>query len=160
MSTMFELVGEYRNLYELELDDETMQDTLEAIDWTDRLSEKVEGYAQVIESTQADVKMYEEAEKKFKAKKEAAKKKVEWLQGNVFDAMKLTNLEEIKSGIFTVSIKKNPESVKVDETLLPKQYFVQTVTEKPDKKALKELLKAGEVVEGAELVRTEKLVIK
>ncbi|MEX2784472.1 siphovirus Gp157 family protein [Streptococcus sp. H49] len=160
MAKLYELVGEYRYLYDLNLDDDTLRDTLDSIDWTERLNEKVEGYAQVIETKLAEAKMFEEAEKKFKAKKEAAKKSAAWLQGNIFDAMKLTNQTEIKSGIFTVQIRKNPESVKVDENLLPKKYFVKKVTTAPDKKTIKGLLKAGKRVRGAELIRTEKLVIK
>lgn len=160
MAKLYELVGEYRDLYDLNLDDDTLKDTLDSIDWADRLSEKVEGYAQVIETALAEAKMFEEAEKKFKAKKEAAKKKAAWLQGNVFDAMKLTNQTEIKSGIFTVQIRQNRESVKVDEELLPKKYFKKTITVAPDKTTLKELLKSGKKIKGAELIRTEKLVIK
>jgi len=41
-----------------------------------------------------------------------------------------------------------------------KKYFTKKVTLAPDKKTLKELLKAGKKVKGAELIRTEKLVIK
>lgn len=160
MAKLYELVGEYRDLYDLNLDDETLADTLESIDFQKRLNEKVEGYAMVIETALADAKMYEDAEKKFKAKKEAAKKKAAWLQGNVFDAMKLTNQTEIKSGVFTVQIRQNPESVKVDEELLPKKYFNKKITLAPDKKTLKSLLKEGKKVRGAELIRTEKLVIK
>lgn len=74
--------------------------------------------------------------------------------------MKLTNQTEIKSGIFTVRIKQNPESVKVDEELLPKKYFNKKITVAPDKTTLKELLKSGKKIKGAELIRTEKLVIK
>lgn len=75
MAKLYELVGEYRDLYELNLDDETLKDTLDSIDWADRLSEKVEGYAQVIETALAEAKMFEEAEKKFKAKKRLLRKK-------------------------------------------------------------------------------------
>lgn len=160
MAKLHELTGEFLNIYELDIDDETKQDTLSAIDWEDRFNEKVEGYAQVIESVEADMKMFEEAEKKYKSKKEAAKKKIAWLKDNVQAAMRITNQFEIKSGLFTIKIQKNPESVRVDETILPKKYFKKTVTEKPDKKVIKELLKSGKKVKGAELVRTEKLVIK
>jgi hypothetical protein len=57
-------------------------------------------------------------------------------------------------------VQKNPESVQVYEDLLPKKYFAKKVELKPDKTTLKELLKAGKKIKGAELIRTEKLVIK
>ncbi|EHJ56529.1 siphovirus Gp157 family protein [Streptococcus urinalis] len=160
MAKLHEIVGEFLNIYEMDIDDETKKDTLDAIDWTEDFNNKVEGYASVIEMVEAEAKMFEEAEKKFKAKKDAAKKKAQWLKDNVFDAMKMTNQEEVKSGLFTLKIQKNPESVKVDEDLLPKKYFAKKIDLKPDKTLLKEILKSGKKVKGAELIRTEKLVIK
>ncbi|MGC4388733.1 siphovirus Gp157 family protein, partial [Streptococcus suis] len=56
--------------------------------------------------------------------------------------------------------QRNPESVQVDEDLLPKKYFAKKIELKPDKTALKELLKSGKKIKGAELIRTEKLVFK
>ncbi|GAB6688922.1 siphovirus Gp157 family protein [Streptococcus uberis] len=160
MAKLHELVGEFLNIYEMDIDDETKKDTLDAIDWTKDFNNKVEGYASVIETVEAEAKMFEEAEKKFKAKKDAAKKKAQWLKSNIFDAMKVTNQDEVKSGLFTLKIQKNPESVKVDEDLLPKKYFAKKIDLKPDKTLLKEMLKSGKKVKGAELIRTEKLVIK
>ena len=75
-------------------------------------------------------------------------------------AMNVTGQTEVKSGALIIKIAKNPESVKVNEDDLPKKYFTKKVTLAPDKKTLKELLKAGKKIKGAELVRTEKLVIK
>ncbi|WP_260979297.1 siphovirus Gp157 family protein [Streptococcus pneumoniae] len=54
-------------------------------------------------------------------------------------------------------IQNQSRSTKTD---LPKKYFTKKATLAPDKKTLKELLKSGKKVKGAELVRTEKLVIK
>jgi len=75
-------------------------------------------------------------------------------------AMNVTGQIEVRSGALTLKVQKNRESVQVDEDLLPKKYFAKKIESKPDKKTLKELLKAGKKIKGAELVRTEKLVIK
>ncbi|CKG51596.1 TPA: siphovirus Gp157 family protein, partial [Streptococcus pneumoniae] len=104
--------------------------------------------------------MYKAEEESFKAKKQAAQKKLDYVKDNIMAAMNVTGQTEVKSGALIIKIAKNPESVKVNENDLPKKYFTKKVTLAPDKKTLKELLKSGKKVKGAELIRTEKLVIK
>ena len=56
---------------------------------------------------------------------------------------------------------RRPESVEVmDEGSVPKAYMVETVTYKPDKKLIKDLLKNGENVGGCRLVETLNAQIK
>ena len=160
MATLYELTGRYQMIYEMDIDDETKADTLESIDWQEQFEEKAEGYAHVIKNLEADVAMYKAEEAAFKAKKQAAQKKLDYMKDNVMAAMTLTGQTEIRSGALTLKVQKNPESVQVDENALPKKYFAKKIELKPDKNMLKELLKSGKKIKGAELVRTEKLVIK
>lgn len=48
MSTLYELTGIYQQIYDLDMDDETKQDTLDSIDWNEDYENKVEGYIKVI----------------------------------------------------------------------------------------------------------------
>lgn len=160
MATLYELTGQYLDIYLMDIDDETKADTLESIDWQEQFEQKAEGYAHVIKTLEADVAMYKTEEANFKAKKQAAQKKLDHIKGNVMTAMTVTGQTEIRSGALTLKVQKNPESVQVDEDLLPKKYFAKKVELKPDKTTLKELLKSGKKIKGAELIRTEKLVIK
>lgn len=160
MAKLYELTGFYLDLYQMDIDDDTRQDTLESIDWQQDFDNKVVGFAKAIKNLKADIAMYDTAEKEFKAKKEASKKRLSWFEETLRTAMTATGQREVKNGLFTVKVAENPQSVKVDLTLLPKEYFTEKVEVKPDKKRLKELLKDGEIIKGAELIRTEKLVIK
>ena len=160
MASLYELTGQFLTIYQMDIDDETKTDTLEAIDWQEQFEQKAEGYAHVIKNLEADVAMYKAEEESFKAKKQAAQKKLDYVKNNIMTAMNVTGQTEVKSGALTIKIAKNPESVKVNEDDLPKKYFTKKVALAPDKKTLKELLKAGKKIKGAELVRTEKLVIK
>lgn len=160
MASLYELTGQFLTIYQMDIDDETKADTLEAIDWQEQFEQKAEGYAHVIKNLEADVAMYKAEEESFKAKKQAAQKKLDYVKDNIMTAMNVTGQTEVKSGALIIKIAKNPESVKVNEDDLPKKYFTKKVTLTPDKKTLKELLKSGKKVKGAELVRTEKLVIK
>ncbi|CAG5972872.1 phage protein [Streptococcus pneumoniae] len=160
MASLYELTGQFLTIYQLDIDDETKADTLEAIDWQEQFEQKAEGYAHVIKNLEADVAMYKAEEESFKAKKQVAQKKLDYVKDNIMAAMNVTGQTEVKSGALIIKIAKNPESVKVNEDDLPKKCFTKKVTLAPDKKTLKELLKSGKKVKGAELVRTEKLVIK
>ena len=160
MASLYELTGQFLTIYQMDIDDETKTDTLEAIDWQEQFEQKAEGYAHVIKNLEADVAMYKAEEESFKAKKQVAQKKLDYVKDNIMAAMNVTGQTEVRSGALTLKVQKNRESVQVDEDLLPKKYFAKKIELKPDKKTLKELLKAGKKIKGAELVRTEKLVIK
>lgn len=160
MASLYELTGQFLAIYQMDIDDETKIDTLEAIDWQEQFEQKAEGYAHVIKNLEADVAMYKAEEESFKAKKQAAQKKLDYFTEKIMTAMTVTGQTEVRSGALTLKVQKNRESVQVDEDLLPKKYFAKKIELKPDKNTLKELLKAGKKVKGAELIRTEKLVIK
>ena len=66
----------------MDIDDETKADTLEAIDWQEQFEQKAEGYAHVIKNLEADVAMYKAEEESFKAKKQAAQKKLDYVKDN------------------------------------------------------------------------------
>ncbi|MGT2911755.1 siphovirus Gp157 family protein [Streptococcus cameli] len=160
MASLYELTGLYLQIYEMDIDDETKEGTLESIDWQENFEAKAEGYAHVIKNLEADVAMFKQEEANFKAKKQAAQKKLDHIKSNIMDAMILTDTLEVRGGSLSIKVANNPESVQVNEDLLPKKYFAKKVELKPDKTTLKELLKSGKVIKGAELIRTKKLVIK
>ena len=67
--------------------------------------------------------------------------------------------EELKTSRTAITYRKS-EAVVIDEELLPKKYFVKKVTETPDKKTIKELLKEGKTIKGAELETRSNIQIK
>lgn len=42
MATLYELTGQFLDIYNMDLDDETKQDTLDSIDWNEDYENKVE----------------------------------------------------------------------------------------------------------------------
>ncbi|EDK79002.1 hypothetical protein CGSSp9BS68_09287 [Streptococcus pneumoniae SP9-BS68] len=123
MASLYELTGQFLTIYQLDIDDETKADTLEAIDWQEQFEQKAEGYAHVIKNLEADVAMYKAEEESFKAKKQAAQKKLDYVKDNIMAAMNVTGQTEVKSGALIIKIAKNPESVKVNENDLPKNIY-------------------------------------
>lgn len=69
------------------------------------------------------------------------------------------NGETLKTARVAVSYRKS-ESVVIDEKLIPKKYLEKTIDYKVDKKKLKELLKNGEKIKGAQIVEKNNIQIK
>lgn len=67
--------------------------------------------------------------------------------------------EKLKAGSFTISTRKSTQ-VKVSDDFSDERYLIIKEIRQPDKVAIKEALKAGEVIDGAELVVNQNLTIK
>lgn len=157
MATLYELTGQFLDIYNLELDDETKLDTLDSIDWQTDYENKVENYIKVIKNTEADVEARKNEIKRLTELNKADERKNERMKEVLKESMALTGHERVDTTLFKVSFRKS-EAVEVDDLLLPEAYKVATY--KPDKKRLKEDLKNGLEILGAELVERKNLSIR
>lgn len=160
MATLYELTGQYLDIYNLEIDDETKLDTIESLGLNEEIEAKAENYAKLIRNLEADKQIYKEEEQRFKEKKERIDKKIERLKRDLQASMEITGKTKIKGELFTISVQNSKPSVVVNEDILPEKYWAITVSQKPDKKGLYDLLKAGEAIEGATLQENRSLRIK
>lgn len=157
MATLYELTGQFLDIYNLELDEETKLDTLDSIDWNSNYENKVENYIKVIKNTEADIEARKNEIKRLTELNRADERKNERLKEALKDSMALTGHERVDTPLFKVSFRKS-EAVEVDDLLLPEAYKVATY--KPDKKRLKEDLKNGLEIIGATLVERKNLSIR
>lgn len=157
MATLYELTGIYQQIYDMDMDDETKQDTLESIDWTENYENKVENYIKVIKNNEADIEARKNEIKRLTELNKADERKNERLKEVLKESMNLTGHERVDTPLFKVSFRKS-QAVEVDELVLPESYKVATW--KPDKKRLKEDLKNGLEILGAELVERKNLSIR
>lgn len=155
---LYELSLAFQEVQNMDLDPEVMQDTLDSIE--DAIENKAENIAKLIRNLESDVTAYKEEEDRLKAKRQATENKVKWLKTYLEDNMKLTGKTKFKSGMFNFSIQKNPASVNItDEKIIPGEFLIPQPP-KVDKTSLKEILKRGIEVPGAELKQTEGLRIR
>ena len=155
---LYELSQNYLAVQDMDLEPETLKDTLDSIE--EAIEVKAENIAKWIRNLEADKKAFEEEEKRFKEKKQAADNRIKSLKLYLEDNMRLTGKTKFKAGFFSFAIQNNPPSVEVfDEALIPKQFLIAQPV-KIDRAGIKELLKAGEEVPGAELKQTEGLKIR
>lgn len=159
MASIYELTGIFKQIAEMEgIDEETKVDMLEAIDWTEQFEEKVENTVKVIKNKEAEKKQLKEEIDRLTARMKSIDNDITRLKTGLQGAFEITGHEKVKGLLFTVTLAKNQPSVVVDEELLPKKYFIQTL--RPDKTTIKELLKAGKKVKGAELQESRSLRIR
>ena len=157
MATLYELTGQFLDIYNLELDEETKLDTLDSIDWNSDYENKVENYIKVIKNIESDVEARKAEIKRLTELNKADEKKKEHLKETLSASMQLTGHERVDTPLFKVSFRKS-QAVEVDELVLPESYKVATW--KPDKKRLKEDLKNGLEIVGASLVERKNLSIR
>ena len=157
MATLYELTGQFLDIYNLELDEETKLDTLDSIDWETEYETKVENYIKVMKNLEADVEARKNEIKRLMELNKADEKKKDHLKDTLSASMILTGHERVDTPLFKVSFRKS-EAVEVDDLLLPEAYKVATW--KADKKRLKEDLKNGLEIIGASLIERKNLSIR
>lgn len=151
MGTLYELTAQATALYELlqaeEIDEQTFADTLEAIGAGD----KVESYCKVIKQLQSEIEMYKGEIDRLTARKKTTENAVDRMKNALLAFMKLSGQDKVKAGTFTVSTATTQAVQITDETLIPCIYLVEQPP-KISKDAIKQALKSGETVNGAELI--------
>lgn len=162
MGTIFELQKEYVQLLTMleegEIDEQVLLDTIEGIEG--EIEEKANNYARVRLSLLGDINTLKTEEKRLNEKRKALESNVDKLEKTLFNTMKLTNKEVIKTPYFTFRIAKNPKSLVIDRAdLIPSEYLIEQAPA-VDTKALKEALKNGMEFDFAHLEQGESLRIK
>nr|DAX64625.1 MAG TPA: resistance protein [Caudoviricetes sp.] len=157
MSTLYELTGQFLEIYNMDLDDETKLDTLDSIDWNEDYENKIENYIKVIKNLEADVAARKNEQDRLKKLNDSDKNKIERMKTDLAASMELTGREKVDTSLFKVSFRRS-KSVEVDMVLLPERY--KKIEYKADKVDLKKLLTNGEEILGAELVEKKNLNIR
>ena len=156
---LYDLVGNYKKVYEMDIDDETWQDTLESID--SAIEQKADGVMYVIRNLEVDVIGLKDEEKRLKSKREVAERKIKRLKQYLQENMEAVGKTKFKTQLFAYNIQNNPASLKLtDEKLIPEKYYTVETSRKYDNKAIKNDLKAGKVINGAELRTSQSLRIR
>lgn len=126
----------------------------------DQLQSKSESYAYVIKQMDAECDIIDLEVKRLNALKKVRSNAVERLKANISSAMLLFEVEEIKTPLIKLNFR-NSESVEItNEEVLADKFLVVKTTTSPDKKAIKDAIKNGEVVEGAVISYNKNLQIK
>lgn len=147
MSNIYELKENWKQvadmLYEEEVDEQCVLDTLEAIEG--EIEDKADNYAMIIKNLLASAEAKEIEAKRMAEKANAEKNRAKLLKQNLYEIMKETGKTKFKTDLFSFSIQKNgglaPLWVDEDITKIPDEYLKK----EPDNTKIRELLKTKEV---------------
>ena len=151
MATLYELTTQATALYEMlqaeVIDEQIFNDTLEAMG----AGEKIESYCKLIKQFQSDAEMFKTEIDRLTARKKTAENGVERLKAALLLFMQQTGQDKVKAGSFAVSTATTQAVNITDEKSIPCIYLVEQPP-KIDKAGIKNALKAGEQINGAELI--------
>ena len=165
LATLYDLTATMRHLLDLaqtgEIDQETLEDTIESMDLTHNIESKIDGYAYVMDELKASNERIRNEEKRLAKRRRMQENNYERMRTTLLEQMKLLELDKVKTDKYTVSIRKNPIKVVVrDESNIPKRFYDDQLP-KLNRKKLKEHLElTGEELTGVELTREESLQIR
>jgi hypothetical protein len=161
--SLYEIASEFMQmadrLRELDLDEQTVADTLEAEngDLIDKLC-AVMAVALSMEAEAEQVQRF--VLERAQARIVRLTKRAERLRQYALDAMVGTNQVEVKQPDLHFRVRVNPPSVVIDdEKKLPMFFTVVKTVESIDKAAIKKALEAGEDVPGAHVERRKRLEV-
>jgi chaperonin cofactor prefoldin len=164
MSALYELAGQFNELWEMiddtELDEDVILDTLEAIDG--EIEVKADNYAKVIRNMDVEIEGINSEIERLTKKKRTLENRQKNLKDNLQQAMESTGKRKFKTELFGFNIQKNPASVELKDVKFDKIDAQYLVWPEPtvDKKKVKEALQNGEQLEWATLVQKESLRIR
>ena len=153
---LYEITDAYLSLDEAEKTEDVIK-VLDSI--KDEFDKKAENTVKVIRNFEADIQALRDEEKRLADKRKSLEKKKEDLKEYLYFNMERMKVRKVNAGIFDINIQKNPPSIKIlDEATIPLKYKILTYN--LDKKQLKEDIKNGLEIDGAELVQTEGIRIR
>lgn len=124
--------------------------------------EKIENVACWVKNLSAEADAIKDEEINLAKRRKAAETKAANLKAWLIDALTREDgtTDRLKTARVSVSVKRNPPSTVVDDTLLPSSYKVAKITYQADKDLIKRELLAGGEVPGAHLEYGRSVMIK
>ena len=162
MGTLFELVSDMQELYEMatdpECDPQALADTIEGI--LGMIEAKAGGYCNVIKTLEMEQKQAKELSQAFADKAKVRENNIKRMKEMLLYAMDRLGKTEMEAGDFTFKVQKNggQQPLKIDGEV-PDNY--KKVIYEDDKELIRKALNDGEELEFAHLEpRGRHIVIK
>jgi seryl-tRNA synthetase len=156
MSTLYEIADNYKELLNMDLDEETLADTLESIQG--EFNDKADNICHVVANIKSDVEAIEAEMSRLKARKDGFELRLSGLKDYLRLQMESIECKKIETSKFTINCVVGRQVVNVtDESKIPDAFFDVKRVVSLDKKMLLENLKAQiadstlVTIEGAEI---------
>lgn len=158
MAKLYEMTEQVQALFDLlsndEIDQQIYNDTMESMG----VLEKVNGYCQIINQFKYDIDVYSAEIDRLSKRKKSMENKIEWLKGQLMNFYEANGSKPIEAGTFRVTVRNSEYVYIPDLDMLPKKYF--KVKKEADKSAIRQAIKDGHTVRGAEILTRGSVQIK
>ena len=159
MASLYELTLDAQMLMELlesgEIDEQTFADTLESLD----VDSKIENVCKVIRMLEADAEAYKKEKDRMAQRQKTVENGIQRLKNSLLDYLSATEQKSVKTGIFDVSMRTADKLNIVDDKSIPCVYLIEQEP-KIDVAGIKKAIKDGEIIAGAELVKSPYVTIR
>ncbi len=150
--TLYELTGQYLLLLQMaedpEVDPEVLSDTMEGL--SGEIEEKADGYAKVMKTLEGESETIKKEIDRLTARRNSIDSNIARIKNSLESAMRTTGNTKFKTDFFSFNIQKNPPSLDViDDTKVPKQFFVPQPDKLDRKSALAYIKEHGDQEWGA-----------
>lgn len=131
MSTLYELKEEHEALmnvlYDEEVDEQTVLDTLEGIEG--EIEEKADSYAKIMQLLSADMEALKKEEDRLKRRRETLESNIDRMRRRLYETMKETGKTKFRTQLFSFAIVgnggKQPLKLDVpDVSQIPEEFLI------------------------------------
>ena len=142
-----------------EIDEQTIADTLEGLEGD--LTAKADQIGKLVKMLTRQADTCELEARRLGDRSDKLRKRAESVTAYLHACMTVAGQRKVENSLFNISIRKMAPTIELDEELLPPQWFVERVEQRPDRRGILAAVKAGEEIRGATLVKDrEKLYIR
>jgi len=157
LASLYQLNNAYAQLQQMIEDgQEGLEDTLDSI--TDAVEEKLEAYAMVIKNIESDVEGIKSEEKRLAERRKVMENGVVRMKQAIAETLQNSGQDKVKTEKFTFSWRKSSKVEVSNIDSLPQEYV--KVERTISRSELAKALKAGEQIEGAQLIENQSLSIR
>lgn len=158
MATLYELTDQYKMLQNFIEENNVEGFELALSQIIGDIGEKLEGYAMVLKNIESDIAGIKSEEKRLADRRKAMESNLARIKENMADALLTVEGNRVKTEKFTFSFRKSTSVQIENDAAIPSQFI--KVEKTISRSELAKALKAGEQIEGAQLVENQSLQIK
>ena len=122
--------------------------------------EKIDNIACYIKNLTADIEAIKAEEKNLADRRKVKENKIESLKRYLSDGLTMAGYQKFETARCALSFRKSKQVEIQEGTELPAEYITTKIVEQADKKALKEAIEAGEIIDGVSIVEKSNIQIK
>ena len=162
MPSFAEIQAEISNI--LSVADEDLTDEQRELfsAYADELAEqeeaKIDGFVSFLRAEQARADFLKEEAKRLTAMARNAEKKLDRLKDHYRHIMQANGLKKVSGKVYSASVRASSVVIVDNEQLVPKDYWRTKTETSIDKTAVRDALKAGEVVPGCSMGKSYSLL--